>query len=135
MAKKVTVDNLADEFKKILDEYAGEVQDNLDVITKKIGQKGAQALRNESKKVFPVNGGKDSGKYESGWGAYVERDRLYTVVTIYNKNRPTLSHLLEFGHVCTNGTRRYGRVPEYPHVRTVEDALVVQYEREVKANL
>ncbi len=136
MAKKVTMDNLADEFKKIMDEYAGDIQDNLDVITKKIGQKGAQALRNESKKVFPVDGGKDSGKYESGWASMASKpNRLYTVVTIYNKKRAGLAHLLEFGHVSANGTGRYDRVPEYPHVRTVEDTLVVEYEREVKANL
>ena len=40
MAKKVTLDNLASEIEKILDEYGDEVDDKLDEITKRIGQKG-----------------------------------------------------------------------------------------------
>ena len=114
MAKKVTADNLADEIKKILEEYAGDVQDNIDVVTKKIGQKGAAALRNQSRETFPV-----------------EKTRVYTAVTIYNGKRASLAHLLEFGHVSANGTGRYGRVPEHPHVAPVEQALVLEYEREV----
>lgn len=136
MAKKVTVENLGAEISKILDEYAGEVQDNLSVITKQIGQKGAAALRNKSKETFPVKKGhKTSGKYESGWTSTVEKTRVYTAVTIYNRKRASLAHLLEFGHVSANGTGRYGRVPEHPHVAPVEEALVVEYEREVKNNL
>lgn len=137
MAKKVTVDNLGTEIEKILAEYQGEVQDHLDVVTKKIGQKGAQALRNQSKSTFPVKaGGKTSGTYEKGWTSMASKpNRLYTVVTIYNKKRAGLAHLLEFGHVSANGTGRYERVPEHPHVAPVEQALVVEYEREVKANL
>ena len=136
MAKKVTVENLGAEISKILEEYAGEVQDNIDVVTKKIGQKGAAALRNQSKETFPVQKGrKTSGKYESGWTSTVEKTRVYTAVTIYNSKRASLAHLLEFGHVSANGTGRYGRVPEHPHVAPVEEALVVEYEREVKNNL
>ena len=136
MAKKVTVENLGAEISKILDEYAGEVQDNLSAITKQIGQKGAAALRNKSKETFPVmKGHKTSGKYESGWTSAVEKTRVYTAVTIYNRKRASLAHLLEFGHVSANGTGRYGRVPEHPHVAPVEEALVVEYEREVKNNL
>lgn len=136
MAKKVTVENLGAEISKILDEYAGEVQDNLSAITKQIGQKGAAALRNQSKETFPVQKGrKTSGKYESGWTSTVEKTRVYTAVTIYNRKRASLAHLLEFGHVSANGTGRYGRVPEHPHVAPVEEALVVEYEREVKNNL
>ena len=52
MAKKVTVDNLADEVSKILDEYTDDIQENIEIINRKIGQKGAQALRNESKEKF-----------------------------------------------------------------------------------
>ena len=36
---KVTVDNLAEELKKILDDYGDEVSENLDKITRDIGKK------------------------------------------------------------------------------------------------
>ena len=136
MAKKVTLDNLGDEIQKILDEYAGDVQNHLDEVTKKIGQKGAQALRNQAKATFPVKKGhKTSGKYEKGWKAQTERNRLYTKVTIYDKDHAGLAHLLEFGHVSANGTGRYGKVDAHPHIKPVEEALIVEYEREVKAKL
>lgn len=136
MAKKVTLDNLGDEIKKILDDYAGEVQRNLDDVTKKIGQKGAQAMRNQAKATFPVKKGhKTSGKYEKGWKAKVETHRLYTKVTIYDKDHAALAHLLEFGHVSANKKGRYGKVDAYPHIKPVEEALIFEYEREVKAKL
>jgi len=134
MAKKVTADNLAQELEKILDEYADDIQGNLDVITKKMGQKGANALKNESKATF------NGKKYASGWTAQVEKTRLYTVVTIHNRKQAGLAHLLEFGHVSANGTGRGFQTDKAPvkgreHVAKVEKELILEYEREVKAAL
>lgn len=134
MAKKVTADNLASEIEKIFEEYTGEIESNIDIVTKKIGQKGAQALRNESKATF------NGKKYASGWTASTEKTRLYTVVTIHNRKQAGLAHLLEFGHVSANGTGRNYQTDKAPvkgrsHVEKVEKELVVQYEREVKAIL
>ena len=38
MAKKVTIDNLPEAISDILEEFAGDVQNNVDAVTKKIGQ-------------------------------------------------------------------------------------------------
>lgn len=135
MAKKVTVDRLGDEIKKILDQYEGEVKDHLDIITKQVGQKGAMALRNESKSTFP-----DGKVYPTGWTSQVEKNRVYTTVTIYNKKQAGLAHLLEFGHVSANGTGRNYQTDNAPvkgreHIAKVEKELVLQYESEVKAGL
>lgn len=136
MAKKVTLDNLGDAIKEILDEYEGEIQSNIDDITKKIGKKGAQALRNASKDTFPDG----TGKYAKGWTATVENGRLYTIVTIHNKNQAGLAHLLEFGHVSANGYGRNYQTDKAPvqgreHIAPIEKELVVQYEKEVKSVL
>lgn len=125
MAKKVTIDNLGEAIGKILDEYAEDIQGNLDVITKKIGQKGAKALQSQSKSTF------DGEKYAKGWGTTVEQNRLYTTVYIHNKKQAGLAHLLENGHVKANGTGRYGMWGGREHIAPVEQELVVQYEREV----
>lgn len=129
MAKKVTIDNLQSEINNIMQSYADDVQANIDVITKKIGQKGAQALRNESKSTF------DGEKYAKGWGVTVEKTRLYTTVIIHNKKQAGLAHLLEHGHVKANGTGRYGRWDGRTHIAPIETQLIAQYEREVKAKL
>ena len=133
MAKKVTLDTLGDEINKILDEYAGEIDKNIDTVTKLIGQKGAAALRNQSKSTFP-----DGKRYASGWTSTVEKTRVYTAVTIHNKKQAGLAHLLEFGHVSANGTGRGYITEKAPvagreHIAPVEQELVVQYEREVKS--
>lgn len=129
MAKKVTIDNLQSEINNIMQSYADDVQANIDVITKKIGQKGAQALRNESKSTF------NGEKYAKGWGVTVEKTRLYTTVIIHNKKQAGLAHLLEHGHVKANGTGRYGRWDGRTHIAPIETQLIAQYEREVKAKL
>lgn len=127
MAKKVTIDNLQSEIDKILDEYADDLQANINKVTKKIGQKGVQALRNQSKATF------DGKTYASGWTATTEEHRLYTTVIIHNRKQAGLAHLLENGHVKANGTGRYGMWNGREHIAPVEQELVATYEREVKS--
>ena len=129
MGKKVTIDNLQSAIDEILDDYEGQIYENLDEITKQAGQKGVEALKNSSKQAF---GGK---KYASGWAMVQEKNRLYTTVTIYNKKQAGLAHLLEHGHVKANGTGRYGFWEGKEHILPVEEKLVEEYESEVVNSL
>jgi len=129
MAQKVTVDNLPAAISKILDECAGEVQANMDIITKRIGQKGVQAVKNSSKQNF------EGKTYASGWTSTTYKNRLSTTVVIYNKKQAGLAHLLEHGHVKANGTGRYGVWEGREHIAPVEERLVAQYESEVLQKL
>lgn len=126
MGKKVTIENLNEAIADILEEYQGDIQSNISVITKRIGQKGAQALRNQTKATF------NGKKYASGWGYTVEEKRLYTTVIIHNKKQAGLAHLLENGHVKANGTGRYGFYDGVEHIYPVEKELIASYESEVK---
>lgn len=129
MAKKVTVNNLQDAIKDILDEYSDQIYENLDEITQRIGKKGVEAVRNSSKEAF-------NGKvYASGWGMTVEKNRLYTSVIIHNKKQAGLAHLLEHGHVKANGTGRYGQWSGVEHLLPVEEKLVDEFESEVVSKL
>lgn len=129
MGKKVTLENFGSEIAKILDDYGDEVSQNLDAITKKVGQKGAQLLRNESKSTFP-----DSQHYANKWTYKAETGRLYTTVTIYSK-MPGLPHLLEYGHAIVSGGRQVGQASAFPHIAPVEEKLIKEYEQEVKSKL
>lgn len=129
MAKKVTVNNLQDAIKDILDEYSDQIYENLDEITQRIGKKGVEAVKNSSKEAF-------NGKvYASGWGMTVEKNRLYTSVIIHNKKQAGLAHLLEHGHVKANGTGRYGQWSGVEHLLPVEEKLVDEFESEVVSKL
>lgn len=127
MANRTPVDKLADAISGILDQYEGEVRDNLGKITTQIGKKGVQALRRASKDALKAG----SGKYARGWKTQVEKGRLGTTVILYNEH-PGLPHLLEYGHVSRNGTgRTYGEVPGHEHIQPVAEELVRDFERKV----
>lgn len=131
---KVTAENFAKEVEKILEEYGDEVEENLSEITQKIGKKGTEMLKTQSLAQFPSSN-KHKKRYGSTWTSTVERKRLYTTVTIYNK-QPGLPHLLEYGHNVVDGTGRViGQAEPHQHIRTVEEKLVTEFEKEVKNKL
>lgn len=97
-----------------------------------VAKKTAQRLRNTSPK--RAKGGRH---YANGWT--VKRDRPVAglvKVTVYNKTKPQLTHLLERGHVVKNGKGEYGRAPAHPHILPAEEwaanEIVAQIERKLK---
>lgn len=126
MGKRVPIDRLTEEVKKILEDYGEDVQQNLGTIVKKMSQKGASTLRSQSRGTF---GG--SGAYAKGWTSTAQTGRVSAQGTIYNQDLPGLPHLLEHGHANRNGGRTAGRA----HIAPVEEALVREFETEVKSKL
>lgn len=127
MAKKSTVDTLADDIEKILEEYQGDVELLNKTAVKAIAQKGKQALQNSSKSNF---GG--TGKYASGWSARVEdQGRAFARATLYNAKLPGLPHLLEHGHAKRGGGRVDGKV----HIKPVEDEMKKAFTEELETKL
>lgn len=124
----ITPDRLAAEVDKILEKYGEEVEANIDIIRKKVAQKGATALKNESKAKF---NGED---YAKGWTVTEEKLPHYTSAVIHNK-KPGLPHLLEHGHVLILGGRTVGRVQGREHIAPVEDEITKLYVNEVVSKL
>lgn len=122
---KTTLDTLADDIGKILEEYQDDVKQNLDQITKQIAQKGQQALKNESKSKFKGD------RYWKGWKVDLQVGRLDTKATIYNASLPGLPHLLEKGHAKRNG----GRVEGTVHIAPIEEKLVAEFEKQMRSKL
>ena len=122
---KTTLDTLADDIGKILEEYQDDVKQNLDQITKQIAQKGQQALKNESKSKFKGD------RYWKGWKVDLQVGRLDTKATIYNASLPGLPPLLEKGHAKRNG----GRVEGTVHIAPIEEKLVAEFEKQVRSKL
>ena len=125
MAKRTNAERFAADVSKILAEYQDSVKENLDLITKTVARKGALAVKRASGQF----GG--SGEYAKGWSSKVVNGRLKIEGAIYNKSKPGLPHLLEYGHALKNGGRMPGRV----HIAPVEQQVIELYEKEVLSKL
>ncbi len=136
MAKVVTLDKLGDAIRKELEEYEGDVKNNLQAITKKVTQQGVKALKTESRNTFGTTK-KRKRKYADTWTSTTITGRLSTQGTIYN-TQAGLPHLLENGHVVRNGTHRtFSKdfVEGREHIGKVEWEIEKLFMQEVKSKL
>ena len=124
MAKRIPIDRLSAEINKILTEYGEQVQQDVDEATQRVTKAGVKAVKGNSKSSF---GG--TGKYAAGWTSKFEKGRLSSQGIIYNGTVPGLPHLLEHGHANRNGGRTAGR----PHIGPVEQKIIEDFEKAVKA--
>lgn len=91
--RKAPMIDLTKIVRDVVEEYGEEVRKE----TARTMAKMAPEIVNEVKAKSPV--GNDSEHYAEGWTLRQETDKLGTTkVTVYNATKPTLTHLLEFGH-------------------------------------
>lgn len=121
---KVPVDRLADAVQKVLRDYAQDVDKDINDLTRAIGKKGAQAVKQASAGAF---GG---GAYSKSWTSTLETSRFGSTAVIHSK-KPGLPHLLENGHANRGG----GRTPGRAHIAPVEDKLVEEFQKAVEQAL
>lgn len=126
MEIKLDLNSVADGIQKELKTYSDELFEEV--------EEKMQLIANECKKKVaeksPKSKGKGAKKYAKGWAIKKEKHRLYTVYIIYNKNKPSLTHLLENGHIIKNKKdgKTYGRTDEYPHIEPAEKEAIKEME-------
>lgn len=119
----IALEKLSASINRVLKKYVDDVEADVGEIAEKLASRGVSALKSSS----PVR----TGKYAKGWTKQVDRTRIGTTVTIYNR-RPGIPHLQEHGHVKRNGT---GRVNGNEHIAPVEKQVVEAFQKEVEARL
>lgn len=95
----------------------------IDKYEKQVGEVVKEKTRSLAKDIKPElkgysrKGGQlyRTGKYQSGWSARTINRKDQFQIKTYNRNKPSLVHLLEFGH---NPPMVKARA--YPHVRQTE---------------
>lgn len=120
MAEIIGIDNLANEITTTIRQYTEEVSEAIE-----------RELDNTSKAVLDdikANSPVKTGKYKAGWKRKKEGSGGSIKYTIYNKDKPGLAHLLEFGHAKAGG----GRVAGKPHIRPAYDRHVSTMEDRIK---
>lgn len=113
--------DLAEELKKILDDYELEVIDDVDKAALATAKLGVKELKEKSPRSKRAQG----GAYAKSWGYTKEKMPFgYTSYVIRNRKHYQLTHLLENGHLIKNQYGSYGRTKPIPHIKPVE--IIVQ---------
>src|SRR5690554_6254893 len=117
----ISIDQLANEIAKGLQEYSSDVIEGIDISSEKIAKKAVKQLK--------ANSPKATGKYAKGWSKKtIKKFGETNSHIIYNKNKPGLTHLLEHGHAKRGG----GRVQGKPHIRPVEQQIIEEFTSKVE---
>ena len=124
MAKKITVDQLSDEIMDALEEYKE--------MTDEVVQTAVDTVSKETKKIVQAGSPVQTGGYQKGWAVKKTSAKAGQVsITVYNRKKPGLTHLLEKGHAKRGG----GRVAGQPHIAPAEQYAVSELENKIKRRL
>lgn len=110
----LTVD---EQLAKVFEEYTDELGDKLHEEFTEIGEETSQELKDYSKATFHHKAKKH---YANGWTYKVSGQKLDSMVKIYNKTKPGLTHLLENGHMILIRGKNYGRSKVFKHIEPAE---------------
>lgn len=112
MSDTIRADSLEIVLSKTLSDYGDAVSAGLAVEVGNAGKIALKSVRNGSPK--------KTGAYRKGWTLKTERQIInddVASVTVYNKDKGYLTHLLENGHQKAGG----GRVAAIPHIKPAEE--------------
>ena len=121
MAIRIGADGLRDTINSLLDEYGDETREAI--------EKSAKKTANEVVKDLRRGGSYEGGaEFNKGWTSKTETTRLGSETVVYNRTKPGLAHLLEFGHVKRNGGRTKAFNFIAPIADTVEEKFMAAFE-------
>lgn len=124
----ISINELAEEVMKALNEYKDATEKDFEEIAKAIAREGTKKLKATS----PKGKGSRKGHYADGWGvSYFRKGNGKFQFVVHNKKKPRLTHLLEKGHALNRG----GRARAFVHIKPVEEWCNAEFERRVEAEL
>lgn len=102
------------EIMKILTDYTEEIAQEVEAAANKRAKEAVKTLKATSPR-SKIN----HPHYGDGWTVKKQKSGGKLEVTIYNRTKPHLTHLLEYGYLKKDGTRVKGR----PHITPVQEQL------------
>ena len=121
-SRKVSIDQLADAVNVGLEEYADLAVTEMKAAVRSV----SNTVKNEIKANSPR--GTSKKHYADGWATKVTSEDSHSLnITIYNKSKPGLTHLLEHGHALRQG----GRASAYPHIAPAEQNGIALLESKI----
>ena len=123
MAQTIRPAELASSISSILEDYKGDVD-------KIVGEAITDVAKATVKTMKTAGTFGGTGKFKKSWSVRIEKKRLYTDATVYNK-KPGLTHLLEFGHAKQNG----GRTKAFDFIAPVNDKVQTEVIERIEEKL
>ena len=123
MAQTIRPAELASSISSILEDYKGDVD-------KIVGEAITDVAKATVKTMKTAGTFGGTGKFKKSWSVKIEKKRLYTDATVYNK-KPGLTHLLEFGHAKQNG----GRTKAFDFIAPVNDKVQTEVIERIEEKL
>ena len=122
MSKKIKPENLQKEIMDYLNDYVEDITEDVKETTDEITNEAVKEIKEKS----PRGHGNRKNPYWKGWTKQAGKlNRGRYTVKIHNKTNYQLTHLLEFGHITRDGTKR---TKAQPHIRPVEEKYANEYE-------
>ena len=113
------IDGVAAEIAQAVKDYTDDVKEAIEEEVKETADRTKDDIADRSPR--------DTGEYADGWSRRKTGRGDYVQHTVYNKEKPHLVHLLEFGHANRDGSRTPGQPHINPaielHVNTLDDRI------------
>ena len=124
MSRKISIENLASEVMKELNEYEKSTEEGM----KKAVRSAGKLVREKIKGGAP----KKTGAYAKSWSVKTMKENSHVLeVAVHSKNRYQLAHLLEHGHVLRGG----GRSRAIVHIKPAEEHGIKKLEEDIKRSI
>ena len=124
MGSRISASDLARAVNEAMSEYRD--------LTEQALKSAVTEVAKETKDIAKENSPSLSGRYKKGWATKKTTDASGQIsVTVYNRARPGLTHLLEKGHAKRGG----GRVSGIPHIAPAEEHAVSELETKIRREL
>lgn len=126
--RKRPIIDLASAVNDVLEEYGKEIETTVAKIIPDVARDTARQLNTSSPSL--------TGEYASGWTETQTTSSLGKVtVNVYNEKKPTLTHLLEYGHALVRGGRTVGNVRARKHIQSRSEYAEEQLMKKVEEKL
>ena len=123
-SNRVQYNEITSTVMKYLNNYRENIQDDVVEVTDNITAKAREELIQKS----PRSGRSRKNPYYRGWTVKVStRGATKYHKVIWNRTNYQLTHLLEFGHIKSNGTGWVNPSPAGGHIRPVEEKYKVEF--------
>lgn len=124
MSRNTPIGGLAEAVMDALEEYRDLAEETVRDAVSGVSKETVTKVEDKSPQL--------TGGYKRGWTSKRTTDRSgQLAITVYNRRKPGLTHLLEKGHAKRGG----GRVEGIPHIAPAEEYAIEELEKRIREGL